>query len=83
MTGAAYTALRSTGCGGGPPESEPGQPDIGACASDWTGAGPALRRGRLVMLAGVAALRSNPEDDRSEGVWWPRKICPGTALTPR
>lgn len=36
----------------------------------------------LVMLAGVAALRSNPEDDRSEVVVAAHDLRPGTALTP-
>lgn len=36
----------------------------------------------LVMLAGVAALRSNPEDDRAEVVVAAHDLRPGTALTP-
>jgi Flp pilus assembly protein CpaB len=51
---------------------------------DWTR--PVLARrvaaGGLVVLAGVAALRSNPDDDRAEVVVAARDLRPGTALTP-
>lgn len=38
--------------------------------------------GMLVVLAGVATLRSNPDDDRAEVVVAARDLRPGTALTP-
>jgi Flp pilus assembly protein CpaB len=38
--------------------------------------------GVLVVLAGVATLRSNPDDDRAEVVVAARDLRPGTALTP-
>lgn len=38
--------------------------------------------GGLVMLAGVAALRSNPDSDRAVVVVAARDLRPGTALTP-
>jgi Flp pilus assembly protein CpaB len=37
--------------------------------------------GALVVLAGVATLRSNPDDDRAEVVVAARDLRPGTALT--
>lgn len=37
--------------------------------------------GGLVVLAGVAALRSNPDDDRAEVMVAARDLRPGTALT--
>jgi Flp pilus assembly protein CpaB len=37
--------------------------------------------GVLVVLAGVATLRSNPDDDRAEVVVAARDLRPGTALT--
>lgn len=51
---------------------------------DWTRTVRARRfaAAGLVMLAGVAALRSNPEDDRSEVVVAAHDLRPGTALTP-
>lgn len=51
---------------------------------DWTRTVRARRfaAAGLVMLAGVAALRSNPEDDRSEVVVAAQDLRPGTALTP-
>lgn len=50
---------------------------------DWTRTVRARRfaAAGLVMLAGVAALRSNPEDDRAEVVV-AHDLRPGTALTP-
>ncbi|KBA48987.1 SAF domain-containing protein [Mycobacterium tuberculosis] len=50
---------------------------------DWTRTVRARRfaAAGLVMLAGVAALRSNPEDDRAEVVA-AHDLRPGTALTP-
>ncbi len=50
---------------------------------DWTRT-VAFRRvaaGALVVLAGVATLRSNPDDDRAEVVVATRDLRPGTALT--
>ena len=50
---------------------------------DWTRT-VAFRRavaGALVVLAGAAALRSNPDDDRAEVVVAARDLRPGTALT--
>jgi Flp pilus assembly protein CpaB len=38
--------------------------------------------GGLVVLAGVAALRSNPDRDRAEVVVAVHDLAPGTALTP-
>jgi Flp pilus assembly protein CpaB len=38
--------------------------------------------GGLVVLAGVAALRSNPDGDRAEVVVAVHDLAPGTALTP-
>ncbi len=38
--------------------------------------------GGLVVLAGVATLRSNPDDDRAEVVVAARDLRPGSALTP-
>jgi Flp pilus assembly protein CpaB len=38
--------------------------------------------GALVVLAGVATLRSNPDDDRAEVVVAARDLRPGAALTP-
>lgn len=51
---------------------------------DWTRTVRARRfaAAGLVMLAGVAALRSNPEDDRAEVVVAAHDLRPGTALTP-
>ena len=51
---------------------------------DWTRTVLARRvaAGGLVVLAGVAALRSNPDDDRAEVVVAARDLRPGTALTP-
>jgi len=51
---------------------------------DWTRT-VLVRRvaaGALVVLAGVATLRSNPDDDRAEVVVAARDLRPGTALTP-
>jgi Flp pilus assembly protein CpaB len=50
---------------------------------DWTRTVLARRTvaGGLVVLAGVAALRSNPDDDRAEVVVAARDLPPGTALT--
>ncbi len=50
---------------------------------DWTRTVLARRvaAGGLVVLAGVAALRSNPDDDRAEVVVAARDLRPGTALT--
>ena len=50
---------------------------------DWTRT-VLVRRvaaGALVVLAGVATLRSNPDDDRAEVVVAARDLRPGTALT--
>jgi Flp pilus assembly protein CpaB len=51
---------------------------------DWTRTVLARRvaAGGLVVLAGVAALRSNPDGDRVEVVVAARDLTPGTALTP-
>jgi Flp pilus assembly protein CpaB len=51
---------------------------------DWTRTVLARRvaAGGLVVLAGAAALRSNPDDDRAEVVVAARDLRPGTALTP-
>jgi hypothetical protein len=51
---------------------------------DWTRTVLARRvaAGALVVLAGVATLRSNPDDDRAEVVVAARDLRPGTALTP-
>jgi Flp pilus assembly protein CpaB len=51
---------------------------------DWTRTVLARRvvAGGLVVLAAVAALRSNPEGDRMEVVVAARDLSPGTALTP-
>jgi Flp pilus assembly protein CpaB len=50
---------------------------------DWTRTVLARRvaAGGLVVLAGVAALRSNPEGDRSDVVVAKRDLRPGTTLT--
>jgi Flp pilus assembly protein CpaB len=51
--------------------------------ADWTRTVLARRvaAGGLVVLAGIAAIRSNPEGDRIEVVIATRDISPGTALT--
>ena len=51
---------------------------------DWTRTVRARRvaAGALVILAGVATVRSNPDDDRAEVVVAARDLHPGTALTP-
>jgi Flp pilus assembly protein CpaB len=51
---------------------------------DWTRTVLARRvaAGGLVVLAGVATLRSNPDRDRVEVVVAARDLTPGTALTP-
>jgi flagella basal body P-ring formation protein FlgA len=51
---------------------------------DWTRTVLARRvvAGGLVVLAAVAALRSNPEGDRMDVVVAARDLSPGTALTP-
>ena len=51
---------------------------------DWTRTVLSRRvaAGVLVALAGVAALRSNPDDDRVDVVVAARDLRPGTALTP-
>jgi Flp pilus assembly protein CpaB len=51
---------------------------------DWTRTVLARRvaAGGLVVLAGVAALRSNPDGDHAEVVVAARDLAPGTALTP-
>jgi Flp pilus assembly protein CpaB len=51
--------------------------------ADWTRTVLARRvaAGGLVVLAGIAAIRSNPEGDRIEVVVATRDIGPGTALT--
>jgi Flp pilus assembly protein CpaB len=51
---------------------------------DWTRTVLARRvaAGGLVVLAGVATLRSNPDGDRAEVVVAARDLRPGTALTP-
>jgi Flp pilus assembly protein CpaB len=50
---------------------------------DWTRTVLARRvaAGALVVLAGVATLRSNPDDNRAEVVVAARDLRPGTALT--
>jgi Flp pilus assembly protein CpaB len=50
---------------------------------DWTRTVLARRivAGGLVVLAGVAALRSNPDDDRAEVLVAARDLRPGTELT--
>lgn len=50
---------------------------------DWTRTVPARRAAAaaLVVLAGVAALRSNPHGDRAEVVVAARDLGPGTTLT--
>ncbi|OBJ53019.1 SAF domain-containing protein [Mycobacterium sp. 1423905.2] len=50
---------------------------------DWTRTVLARRiaAGGLVVLAGVSALRSDPDDDRAEVVVAVRDLIPGTALT--
>jgi Flp pilus assembly protein CpaB len=51
---------------------------------DWTRTVAARRvaAGGLVVLAAVAAVRSNPDDDRTEVVVATRDLTPGAALTP-
>jgi Flp pilus assembly protein CpaB len=51
---------------------------------DWTRTVLARRvaAGGLVVLAGVAALRSNPDGDHAEVVVAAHDLAPGTALTP-
>ena len=51
---------------------------------DWTRTVLARRvaAGGLVALAGIAALRPNPDGDRAEVVVAVRDLRPGTALTP-
>jgi Flp pilus assembly protein CpaB len=51
---------------------------------DWTRTVAARRvaAGGLVVLAAVAAMRSNPDDDRAEVVVATRDLTPGAALTP-
>jgi Flp pilus assembly protein CpaB len=51
---------------------------------DWTRTVLARRvaAGGLVVLAGIAALRSNPDGDRVEVVVTTRDLTPGAALTP-
>ncbi|OMC45363.1 flagellar biosynthesis protein FlgA [Mycobacterium sp. IS-2888] len=51
---------------------------------DWTRTVLARRAaaGGLVVLAGVAALRSNPDGDRVDVVVASRDLTPGAALTP-
>ncbi|OIN80004.1 SAF domain-containing protein [Mycobacterium malmoense] len=51
---------------------------------DWTRTVLARRvaAGGLVVLAGVATLRSNPDGDRADVVVAARDLRPGTALTP-
>jgi Flp pilus assembly protein CpaB len=50
---------------------------------DWTRTVPARRvaAGGLVVLAGVAVLRSDPADERAAVVVAARDLTPGTALT--
>ncbi len=50
---------------------------------DWTRTVPARRvaAGGLVVLAGVAVLRSDPGDERAAVVVAARDLAPGTALT--
>jgi Flp pilus assembly protein CpaB len=51
---------------------------------DWTRTVAARRvaAGGLVVLAAVTAVRSNPDDDRTEVVVATRDLTPGAALTP-
>ena len=51
---------------------------------DWTRTVAARRvaAGGLVVLAAVAAVRSNPDDDRADVVVATRDLTPGAALTP-
>jgi hypothetical protein len=51
---------------------------------DWTRTVLARRviAGGLVVLAGIAAVRSNPDGDRAEVVVATRDLTPGIALTP-
>jgi Flp pilus assembly protein CpaB len=51
---------------------------------DWTRTVLARRvaAGGLVVLAGIATLRSNPDGDRADVVVAARDLRPGTALTP-
>ncbi len=51
---------------------------------DWTRTVLARRvaAGGLVVLAGIAALRSNPDGDRAEVVVATHDLAPGAALTP-
>jgi Flp pilus assembly protein CpaB len=51
---------------------------------DWTHTVLARRvaAGALVVLAGLATLRSNPDGDRAEVLVATRDLHPGTALTP-
>jgi Flp pilus assembly protein CpaB len=55
-----------------------------AARPDWVRTVLARRivAGALVVLAGVAALRSNPDGDRAEVVVAAHDLTPGTALTP-
>jgi Flp pilus assembly protein CpaB len=55
-----------------------------ALRPDWTRTVLARRvaAGGLVVLAGIAALRSNPDGDRVDVVVAARDLTPGTALTP-
>jgi Flp pilus assembly protein CpaB len=55
-----------------------------ALRPDWTRTVLARRAvaGALVVLAAVAALRSNPEGDRTDVVVAARDLSPGAALTP-
>jgi len=50
---------------------------------DWTRTVLARRvaAGGLVVLAGIATLRSNPDDDRADVVVAARDLAPGSALT--
>lgn len=54
-----------------------------ALRPDWTRTVRARRvaAGGLVVLAGIATLRSNPEDDRVDVVVASRDLRPGTTLT--
>ncbi len=54
-----------------------------ALRPDWTRTVLARRlaAGGLVVLAGLATLRSNPADDRADVVVAARDLAPGTALT--
>ena len=55
-----------------------------AVRPDWTRTVLARRvaAGALVVLAAIAAVRSNPDDDRTEVVVAAHDLRPGTALTP-